>query len=156
MWEPEYMVSSFVVNDDKETGLENSKETLKDLDYTNEWMQTSVNGQIIIWKLLDLLVDGWKDNSSAPELLSLGSWGIHVLRDTHNTGRKCIDWELHKFLKNYLRKITWIKRYWTINGPFLNRKTFISIFIMKSKKKLLYHYCTGFPNHLYWKIPSES
>lgn len=80
MWEPEYMVSSFVVNDDKETGLENSKETLKNLDYTNEWMQTSVNGLIIIWKLLDLLIDGWKDNSSAPELLSLGSWGIHVLR----------------------------------------------------------------------------
>ena len=60
------------------TGLENLKETLKYLDHINKLMQTSMGGQTIIWKLLDLLAHDQKDNSpSAPDLMerySHASW----------------------------------------------------------------------------------
>ena len=80
---------------------------------------------------------------------------IHVLRDTYSTGQKCTEWELHKFLNGFFRKITWIKRYWIITGPFLSRKTFQYFLYEKSKKAavLLLHKAA---NHWYWKILSES
>ena len=93
MWERAYTVSSFVVNCDNEVGPQNLKETLKVFDYTKKWMQALMDDQNITWNLLDLLADGWKDkNSSAPELLSLGSCNIHMIHDNYSTRQKCTDW----------------------------------------------------------------
>ena len=73
----------FMGHDDGKTGLEK----LKDHDWTNKLMKVSMGGPSINWKLLDLLVDYWKDrNPSASELLPLDSCGIHILHGAYPAG----------------------------------------------------------------------
>lgn len=79
------MGSLFMGYGDAEIALEKLKEILKDLDYSNKLMQLLIDGPNVNWKRLDLLADDQKDNSSAPKLLFLGSYAIHMLHGTSNT-----------------------------------------------------------------------
>ena len=68
-----------------------------------------MDDQTISWKLLDLTADDQEDNnSSAPEVLSLVSWDIHVLYGAYNTGQNYSDWELQtsQELLQHFQKLT--------------------------------------------------
>ena len=53
-------------------------------------MKESTDNQSIYWKLL-LEGNPKNENPSAPELLCLGIWVIHMFYDAFNTGQNCIN-----------------------------------------------------------------
>ena len=59
-------------------------------------MQISIDSPNISNKLLDIIHYRKNNNLPAPELLSLGSCGIHMLYDVYNIWQERTDWELNK------------------------------------------------------------
>ena len=96
-----YIGSSFMGHADAVSCLEHLKERMKDIDYTNNLLQLSMDGPNVNWKVLGLLKeDRQENNSQAPDLLSLGSCGIHVLHGAYTRWQQVTDWELDKLLKD--------------------------------------------------------
>ena len=72
-----YSGSAFMGHGDTETCLKKLIETMKNLDYTNNLLQALMGGPNINWKLLEFLKVERTD--LAPDILALGSCGLHVL-----------------------------------------------------------------------------
>lgn len=52
-----------------------------------------MKGPNVNWKLLELLQEhGIENDPLAPDLLSVSSWGLHVLHGPFNTGENSTGW----------------------------------------------------------------
>ena len=60
----------------------------------------SVDGPNINWKTVGIIEDHWKiPDPNCPNLIVIGSCGIHVLHGADGAGQNATDWSLDKFLK---------------------------------------------------------
>ena len=60
-----------------------------------------MDGPNVNWKLLELLQEHRIENDPlAPDSLSIGSCGLHILHSAFNTGQNSTCWQLAKVIKN--------------------------------------------------------
>ena len=94
------------------------KEVHKDLDLVHNLVQVSVDCPNINWKTVEIIEDHRKiQDPNCPNLIVIGSCGLHVLHGAYGAGQNATDWSLDKFLKVILRlkwhlhavKITWLQ-----------------------------------------------
>ena len=95
------------------------KEVHKDLDLVHNLVQVSMDGPNVDWKTVEIIEDHQKiQNPNCPNLIVIGSCGLHVVHGAYGAGQNATDWSLDKFLKaiySYLKrhlhavKITWLQ-----------------------------------------------
>ena len=96
-----YVGSTFMGHGHSDLCLKKLQEALHDLNITDNLVQVSMDGPNVNWKLLSLLSEERKnENPSCPDMLNIGSCGIHVLHGAYGTGQNSTCWELDKLLKN--------------------------------------------------------
>ena len=67
-------------------------EVPKDLDYVSKMIQISMDGPNVNWALLDnLSIHGKEENANAPDLVGIGSWGLHIVHGSFSTTSKKTD-----------------------------------------------------------------
>ena len=67
------------------------EECTKKLDLKN-FIQLSVDGPNVNWKMLDLIVEDRNSNETYPNLLDVGSCSLHVVHGAFRTGMKQTGW----------------------------------------------------------------
>ena len=76
------------------------KEVHKDLDLVHNLVQVSVDCPNINWKTVEIIEDHRKiQDPNCPNLIVIGSCGLHVLHGAYGAGQNATDWSLDKFLK---------------------------------------------------------
>ena len=78
----------------------------EDLDYENKMVQVSMYGPNAIWFLLDnLAIHQKEENANEPDLVNIGSCGLHVVHGSFRTASKKTDWSLKASLIFFLQKL---------------------------------------------------
>ena len=76
------------------------KEVHKDLDLVLNLVQVSIDGPNINWKTVEIIEDHQKiQDPNCPNLIVIGSCGLHVVHGDYGTGQNATDWSLDNFLK---------------------------------------------------------
>ena len=95
-----YLGSQFMGHGAVDDIMLDFKKAHKDLYIVNNLVQLSMDGPNVNWAVLDSLEEYRKSpNQSAPDLVNIGSCGLHVLHGAYNAGHKETDWEVEKNLK---------------------------------------------------------
>ena len=90
-----YFNSHFVGHACASDLLTSFTEILKDLDYVDKLGHVSMDGPNVNWSFLNNLVAHRKEeNANAPDLINIGSCGLHVTHGSFGTGLKKTDWNL--------------------------------------------------------------
>ena len=76
----------------------NFEETTKDLD-KKILAQVSMDGPNVNWKMYDKLVEERGENEQLPELINVGSCGLHVVHGAFRSGAKKTKWGVDSILK---------------------------------------------------------
>ena len=75
------------------------KEVHKDLDLVHNLVQVSMDGPNVNWKTVEIIEDHRKiHNPNCPNLIVIGSFGLHVVHGACGAGQNATDWSLDKFL----------------------------------------------------------
>jgi len=61
--------------------------------------QVSMDGPSVNWKFLETLQTSLHPDAADPQLLGLGSCGLHVIHGTFQTGHKAADWTINEMLR---------------------------------------------------------
>ena len=93
-----YLTSQFVGHGDAKNPLKHFEEVLGKVDMKN-LIQISKDGPNVNWKMLQLVNENRKMDPDCPELLLLGSCGLHVLHGGYQTAQESTDWRLKNLLK---------------------------------------------------------
>ena len=72
-----------------------SHKVLEKLDIKN-LVQISMDGPNINWKFLEIAIEERKNEAMFPELLNIGSCGLHVLHGAYEMGECATEWNLSK------------------------------------------------------------
>ena len=68
---------------------------LKDLGYVNKMGQVSMDEFNVNWSLVDnVAIHGKKEKSNGPDLVNIGSCGIHIVHGSLGKASKETDWNL--------------------------------------------------------------
>ena len=95
----QYSDSQFMGHTTAKDLLENLKSTLSKLN-NRKLLQISMDAPRVNCKLLSLLdEDREKENADLPQLLNVGSCGLHVVHGTFCTGCQSTDWKIDSFLR---------------------------------------------------------
>ena len=94
----QYFDSQFMGHTTAKDLLKNLKSTLSKLN-TRKLLQISMDGPRVNWKLLSLQSeDRQKEGADLPQLLNVGSCGLHVVHGAFCTGCQSTDWKTDGFL----------------------------------------------------------
>ena len=95
-----YIGSQFMSKSKHEDLVEEFKSSHKELDLVNDLIQISMDGPHVNWCFHRALSELRKaENPDAPDLLEIGSCGLHVVHGSFGTGVKETDWAMGKKLK---------------------------------------------------------
>ena len=76
------------------------KEVHKDLALVRNLVQMSVDSPNVNWKTVEIIEDHRKiQDPNPPNLIVIGSCGLHVVHGVYGAGQNATDWSLDKFLK---------------------------------------------------------
>ena len=79
-------------------------EVLKDLDYINKIVQVFMDGPNKNWALLDnLSIHRKEENANAPNLVNIGSCGLHMVHGSFSAASKQTYWNLEVSLKSFYK-----------------------------------------------------
>ena len=96
-----FLGSAFLGHADAESSLSSLLAVIDDLDWVHKLVQEGMDGSNVNWKLCRLLGEKRKEfDPECPDLLKIGSCGVHVLHGAVNSGNSATDWKLPKFFKN--------------------------------------------------------
>ena len=62
-------------------------------------IQVSIYGPSVNWKFLETLQTSLHPDDTDPQLLDLGSCGLHVIHGAFQTGHKAADWAINDMLR---------------------------------------------------------
>ena len=80
--------------------MDDFKEAHKGLDIVHNLVQLSMDGPNVNWKFAETLAEYRKiEDPNAPDLINIGSCGVHVLHGAYQTAHGVTDWEVGKTLK---------------------------------------------------------
>ena len=95
-----YIGSQFMGHAMANDTLADSKKAHKELDIVHNLMQLSMDGPHVNWAFMDQLKEHRQtEDPNAPDLVNIGSCGIHVLHGGYKTAHGVTDWEVQKTLK---------------------------------------------------------
>ena len=87
-----YLTSQFIGHGDAKSLLSHF-EVLENLDIKN-LVQISMDGPNVNWKFLEIAIEEMKKEPLCPELLNIGSCGLHVLHGAYEMGQSATEWSL--------------------------------------------------------------
>lgn len=93
-----YLNSAFLTTSSAEDLLESFKEALNPLSVDN-LLQVSMDGPAVNWKFFRLLKSDIELGEGSPELLDIGSCGLHVIHGAFQTGHSKAGWQVNQFLR---------------------------------------------------------
>ena len=95
-----FIGSHFMGHASAEDTLAPLKEVHKDLDLVLNLVQVSIDGPNVNWKTVEIIEDHRKiQDPNCPNLIVIGSCGLHVVHGDYGAGQNATDWSLDKFLK---------------------------------------------------------
>ena len=95
-----FIGSNFMGHASAENTFASLKEVHKDLDLVHNLVQVSMDGPNVNWKTVEIIEDHRKiHNPNCPNLIVIGSFGLHVVHGACGAGQNATDWSLDKFLK---------------------------------------------------------
>ena len=95
-----YIGSQFMGHASHQDIFDEFKKTHEGLDIVHNLFQISMDGPSVNWKMVDVICEFRKsEDPNSPELLNIGSCGIHVLHGAYQTAHGTNDWEVGKTLK---------------------------------------------------------
>ena len=69
-------------------------------DLTHNLMQVSMDGPNVDWKTVEIIKEYWEhDDPDGPDLIEIGSSGLHVQRGAYGRAQETTDWNLDTLLK---------------------------------------------------------
>ena len=95
-----YIGSQFMGHATHTDTMEDFKKAHEGLDIVHNLVQVSMDGPHVNWAFMDVLAEYRKtQDPQSPELINIGSCGIHVLHGAYGTAQGVTDWEVAKTLK---------------------------------------------------------
>ena len=95
-----YIGSEFMGHANHQDIFNEFKKSHEGLDIVHNLFQISMDGPSVNWLMVDVICDFRKsEDPNSPELLNIGSCGIHVLHGAYQTAHGTNDWEVGKTLK---------------------------------------------------------
>ena len=95
-----YLGSQFMGHATHEDTLVDFKEAHKGLDIVHNLVQLSMDGPHVNWKFADeLAAYRQAEDPNAPDLINIGSCGLHVIHGAYGTAQGVTNWEIQKTLK---------------------------------------------------------
>ena len=95
-----FIVSHFMGHASAEDTFAFLKEVQKDLDLVHNLVQVAIDGPNVNWKAVEITEDHRKiQDPNCPNLIVIGSSGLHVIYGAYGAGQNVTDWSLDKFLK---------------------------------------------------------
>jgi len=100
MIERSYIGSQFMGPAKQQDTMVEFKKAHDSLDIVHNLVQVSMDGPNVNWAFINLLVEYRKNqDASFPDLINIGSCGMHVMHGAYGTAQKTTDWEVDKTLK---------------------------------------------------------
>ena len=95
-----YIGSQFMGHASHQDIFDEFKKSHEGLDIVHYLFQISMDGPSVNWALVDVVCEFRKlEDPDSPELLNIGSCGIHVLHGAYQTAHGTNEWEVGKTLK---------------------------------------------------------
>ena len=88
-----YLTSQFIGHGDADSLLNHFEVVHAKLDIKN-LVQLSMDGPNVNWKMLDIAIEERQKVPFCPDLLIIGSYGLHVLHGAYQTGQASTEWNL--------------------------------------------------------------
>ena len=95
-----FIGSHFMGHASTEDTFASLKVVHRDLDLVHNLAQVPMDGPNVNWKTVETIEDHRKiQDPNRPNLIVIGSCGLHVVRGAYGAGKNATDWSLDKFLK---------------------------------------------------------
>ena len=96
-----YIGSHFMGHATADDTYKSLKKVHKDLDLSHNLVQLSMDGPNVNLKTLQIVQENRQiEDPNCPQMINIGSCGLHVVHGAFATGQKATDWSLDKFLKS--------------------------------------------------------
>ena len=95
-----YLGSHFMGHATAEDRYKSLAEIHNGLDLVHNLVQISMDGPNVNWKTLDIVSENRTiEDPDCPQLINIGSCGLHVIHGAYGTAQKVTDWLLQNYLK---------------------------------------------------------
>ena len=94
-----YLKSAFLHHSTARDLLKEFQTITSELDVRHNLIQISMDGPNMNWAFLRLLEES-RSSPNTPNLLQIGSCGLHALHVAYKNGHAATNWELEQFLKS--------------------------------------------------------